>query len=150
MKTFSLPSLRWRRPTSLPTLSTQRLSTPGTSRLEVRPPSLRHAPSSWWERLAFWLFAPAPHDVAPPLNRLPGVQEDFLHSIADLHCDEGRRLAMRVGHARSLRELWHMRIDVYNLVATQRSEFEATQRLSLLNRHFPTRAPRSGFAPLIS
>lgn len=118
------------------------------SRLEVRPPSLRHAPSSFWERILFWLLAPAPMDAAPPLNRLPRVQEDFLQCIDDIEGDDARRLAIRTTHARSLRELWHMRMDVYNLVATHHSEFEAAQRLGRLNRHFPTRAPRSGFAPL--
>ncbi len=149
MRTFALPSLRWRRRTSLPTLTTQRQSRLDSSRLQVRPPSLRHAPSSLWQRAVFWLFAPAPMDAAPPLNRLPGVQDDFLRCIADVRHEERQRLAMRIGHARSLRELWHMRIDVYNLVAMHHSEFEATQRLSALNRHFPSRAPRSAFAALM-
>ena len=144
----ALPLLRFvrsrRYAATLPGLST----TPLSSRLEVRPPSLRHAPSSWWDRLVFWLFAPAPMEAAPPLNRLPGVQEDFLQAIADVRDEAGQRLAMRIGHARSLRELWHMRIDVYTLIAQQHSEFEAAQRVATLNRHFPTRAPRSGFAPL--
>jgi hypothetical protein len=117
--------------------------------MEVRPPSLRHAPSAWWQRVAFWLFAPAPGDAAPPLNRLPRVQDEFLLAIGDMRHDDSQRLAMRIGHARSLRELWHMRIDVYNLIATHHSEFEAAQRLARLNRHFPTRAPRSGFVPLV-
>jgi hypothetical protein len=147
MRTFSLPFMRLRPPSTLPTLPT--LSTVRMSRIEVRPPSLRHEPSSAWRRLAFWLFAPAPRDAAPRLNRLPAVQDEFLSSIADVRNDDRARLALRVGHARSLRELWHMRIDVYNLVATHHSEFEAAQRLSHLNRHFPTRAPRSGFAPLM-
>lgn len=141
--------MRRRRPSALPELSTRRLSyAPTTSRLEVRPPSLRHAPSSLWERVLFWLLAPAPLDAAPPLNRLPRVQQDFLDCIDDIAGDGGRQLSLRVAHARSLRELWHMRIEVYNLVATHRSEFEAAQRLARLNRHFPTRAPRSGFVPL--
>ena len=47
-----------------------------------------------------------------------------------------------------LRELWHLRSELFRQVALQHSQFEAEQRLSRLNRHFPTRAPRSGFAPL--
>ncbi len=42
-----------------------------STRLEVRPPSLRHAPSSFWQRVVFWIMAPEPMDAAPPLNRLP-------------------------------------------------------------------------------
>ena len=52
------------------------LSTPSAFRVEVRPPSLRHAPASWGQRLLFWLLAPAPQDAAPPINRLPGVKRD--------------------------------------------------------------------------
>jgi hypothetical protein len=53
-----------------------------------------------------------------------------------------------VDSARSLRELWHLRSEVYRLVALQTSQSEAERRLADLNHHFPTRAPRSGFAPL--
>lgn len=139
-------------PLSLLFRPSQRLA-PATSRLtrkEVRPPSLRHAPSTTWQRVLFWLSAPAPHDASPPLNRLPQVQDEFRRAIADIDGDAGDRLQRRIAHARSLRELWHMRVDVYNHVAVHRSESEAALRLESLNRHFPTRAPRSGFAPLAS
>lgn len=114
-----------------------------STRLEVRPPSLRHAPSSFWQRVVFWIMAPEPMDAAPPLNRLPGVQSEFLAAIADIQSDAAWDLSHRIGHARSLRELWHMRLDVYNLIAVHRSEFEAAQRLARLNHHFPVRAPRN-------
>jgi hypothetical protein len=118
------------------------------SRLEVRPPSLRHAPSSAWQRLMFWLLAPAPQDSSPPLNRLPGVQADFQRAIDDIDPDVAYLLSVRIMHAHSLRDLWHMRLDLYNLISLQHSEAEAAARLARLNQHFPTRAPRSGFAPL--
>lgn len=124
------------------------LSLPSSLRVEVRPPSLCHAPDSTWQRLMFWLMAPAPQDAAPPLNRLPGVRDDFIVALADVPNDEARTLADRVGLARSLRELWHLRSDVYRLVSLQHNQCEADQRLAGLNRHFPTRAPRSGFVPL--
>ena len=117
---------------------------------EVRPPSLRHAPSSPWQRLMFWLVAPAPQDAAPPLNRLPSVRQDFQLALADVDEAAAYIMSCRITQARSLREMWHLRTDIYTLIAQQRSEFEAAQRLSQLNRHFPTRAPRSGFAPLAS
>ena len=128
-------------------------STLGVSRLtrfDVPPPSLRHAPQSAWERLLFWLMAPAPQDASPPLNRLPAVRDEFRHAVHDIQVEARYCLVMRVAQAHSLRELWHMRVDVYNLIALHHSEFEASQRLALLNRHFPARAPRSGFAPLAS
>lgn len=124
------------------------LSPSALSRLEVRPPSLRHVPAGPWQRLMFWLLAPTPQDASPPLNRLPQVQREFQAAIADVSPAARGALSMRIAHARSLREMWHMRLDVYNVVAVQFSEYEAANRLAQLNRHFPTRAPRSGFAPL--
>lgn len=124
------------------------LSMASSLRVEVRPPSLCHAPDSAWQRLMFWLMAPAPQEAAPPLNRLPGVRDDFVVALADVDTAEARTLADRIDLARSLRELWHLRSDVYRLVSLHHSQYEADQRLAELNRHFPTRAPRSGFVPL--
>lgn len=118
-------------------------------RMECGPPSLRHAPDgSAWQRLMFWLMAPAPQDTAPPLNRLPGVRKEFLATVADISNEEADRLRWRVGEARSLRELWHVRADLYRVVSLCHSQTEAEQRLALLSRHFPARAPRSQFGAL--
>jgi len=118
-------------------------------RLEVRPPSLRHKPSSLWQRLAFWLMAPAPMDSAPPLHRLPAVKAEFLACLDDTVGDEACRLCDQLTRARSLRELWHLRAAVYGVVARQHNQAEAQARVDALNRHFPTRAPRSGFVPML-
>jgi len=117
-------------------------------RVEVRPPSLRHKPSAPWQRLMFWLLAPAPQDAAPPLNRLPAVRADFMNCLRDLAPEHAAGLSDRIDRARSLRDLWHLRPEVFNFVALHHSQTEAEARLTRLNRHFPTRAPRSGFAPL--
>lgn len=117
-------------------------------RVQCRPPSLRHAPGSLWHRLMFWLMAPAPQDAAPPLNRLPDVRTDFMASLADITTEEGDRIRLRIHEARSLRDLWHVRAELYRVVAVAHSQAQAEQRLLLLNRHFPTRAPRSQFAAL--
>ena len=124
------------------------LQDPSSSRVEVCPPSLRHAPASPWQRLLFWLLAPAPTDASPPINRLPNVRADFLDCTSDVTTARVHDLRRLIKDARSLRELWHLRAEVYNAVAIQFNQYEAEQRLSRLNRHFPTRAPRSGFAPL--
>ena len=120
------------------------LNTPSAFRVEVRPPSLRHAPSSLGQRLLFWLLAPAPQEAAPPINRLPGVKSDFLACLNDVHCPASVTLRSAIHGSRSLRELWHLRAEVYNAVGRAHSEFEAERRLQRLNRHFPTRAPRPG------
>lgn len=96
----------------------------------------------------FWLLAPAPQEASPPLNRLPGVRTEFLAAMADIGGPESEQVRSRVHDAPSLRELWHARTDIYRVVALAHSQSEAEQRLLLLNRHFPTRAPRSQFSPL--
>lgn len=117
-------------------------------RVEVCPPSLRQAPLSFWQRLVFWIMAPSPQDAAPPLNRLPRVRNEFLRVLQDIEGQDADRLRWRVDQARSLRELWHLRADAFRVVGVQHSQTEAERRLAELNCHFPTRAPRSQFAPL--
>ena len=118
-------------------------------RAEVCPPSLRQAPRSAWNRLWFWLLAPGPLQASPGLNRLPPVRQDFLDSLDDIRSEAASTLCMRIGQARTLRELWHLRAELYSVVALSHSQHEAERRLARLNRHFPTRAPRSGFVPLL-
>lgn len=93
----------------------------------------------------FWLLAPAPAEAAPPLNRLPLVRDDFMHAIADLPGEVAHGLRHRIVHARSLRELWHLRAEVFSLVGLAHAQGVAEQRLLRLNRHFPARATRSQF-----
>lgn len=120
------------------------LNTPSAFRVEVRPPSLRHAPATLGQRLLFWLMAPAPQEAAPPINRLPGVKQDFLACLDDVDLPQADGLRNAIGGARSLRELWHLRTEVYGLVGRAHAELIADRRLERLNRHFPTRAPRAG------
>ncbi len=124
------------------------LGAPSSLRLGAQPPSLRHAPDSAWHRLVFWLMAPAAHDSAAPPSRLPRVRGDFLAALADVDDDRAGALRHRIDSAHSLRELWHLRAEVFQLVGVTHSQFEAEQRLVQLNTHFPTRAPRSQFAGL--
>jgi hypothetical protein len=109
---------------------------------------LRVTPGAAWQRLMFWLLAPAPQEAAPPLNRLPGVRSEFLNALQDVQSDGAERLRERIRHAHSLRELWHLRADVFREVGVAHTQSEAERRLTRLNRHFPTRAPRSQFDSL--
>lgn len=116
--------------------------------VEVLAPSLVHAPQSRWQRLLFRLISPA-LTAAPPPGQLAGVRADFLAAIEDLRTLEARLVGDRVRVARSLRELWHLRSEIYRVVALARSQFEAEERVQALNRHFSTRPVRaSAFAPL--
>lgn len=139
----SLPTLsRWSRRSTL-------LAPTSGLRIECSPPSLRHAPDGTaWQRFMFWLMAPSPGDAAPPLNRLPGVRTEFLAALTDISGEEADRVRWRIQESRSLRELWHVRADVYSLVAVHHSQAQAEQRLLMLSHHFPARAPRSQFASL--
>lgn len=119
------------------------------ARAEVRPPSLRQPPPSRWRRALFWLLAPAPLDAAPPVSQLSRVRKDFQASVADLAALDRGPLWDRIARAQTQRELWHLRAEVFRVVALAHSQQEAEYRLEHLNRHFPTRSPRSGFTPLL-
>jgi len=118
-------------------------------RAEVCPPSLRQAPRSAWNQLWSWLLAPGGLRASPGLHRLPPVRQDFLDSLDDISDESASTLCTRIGQSRSLRDLWHLRAELYRVVALSHSQHEAERRLALLNRHFPTRAQRSGFVPLL-
>ena len=119
-------------------------------RTEVCPPSLRQAPRSVWNRLWFWLLAPGPLQSSPPAHRLVPVRQDFVDCLADIASTSAESLRLRIARTHTLRELWHLRAELYSVVAIGHSQHEAERRVARLNRHFPTRAPRSGFVPLLS
>lgn len=135
-----------------PSITLQRTPTSsgmGDARVEVRPPSLRQPPLSFWGRAIFWLMAPAPLDASPSIDSLGRVRKDFQSCVADLSAVDSGPLWDRIARAQTLRELWHLRTEVFRLVALAHSQLEAESRLELLNQHFPTRSPRSGFGPLL-
>ena len=82
------------------------------------------------------------------MSRLPAIRADFLTAIRDLGDDDPSALRCRIEQSHSLRELWHLRAEVFRIVAVRHSQSEAERRLTQINHHFPTRAPRSGFMPL--
>ena len=139
MKSLPFLSRRARRST---------LEAPSSLRVEVCPPSLRQAPDSTWQRAMFWLLAPAPQDASPAPSRLHAVRSDFTALLADIDTDAARALCRRIADAGSLRELWHLRAEAYRVIGLGYSQSVAEDRLARMNRHFPTRAPRSQFAPL--
>ena len=135
---------RWvQRPSSAPPSSVMH------SRVEVCPPELWPSSLSWRGRfkrlLASSRWMP---EQARPVNRLGLVKDEFLQHLADLDSTSAQALAERIARARSLRELWHLRSTMYNVVACGATQAEAERRMALMNRHFPMRAPRSGLAPL--
>jgi hypothetical protein len=110
------------------------------SRIEVCPPQLWSSSLGWRGRLRGWLRRSR---GARPSQRLARVKQDFHAATAGLPAALVDGLGDRIERARSLREFWHLRSALYNAVARGLDQLEAERRLGRLNRHFPTRAPRS-------
>jgi hypothetical protein len=81
-------------------------------------------------------------------DRLPAVRDDFADCLDDIGDALAETVRHQIAMANSLRELWHLRAEMYRVIALQHNQWEAERRLAGLNVHFPTRSPRSGFAPL--
>lgn len=86
--------------------------------------------------------------AGPAAQALDRVRSEFLESLGSARAWESALLRERIQRAGSMRELWHLRIDVFNFVSLHHSQAEADEQLAWLNRHFPTRGPRSGFGGL--
>lgn len=70
---------------------------------------------------------------------LAQARHDFCAALDGLSGAASRDLLLRAAHVSSLRELWHLRAELYSLIACERSQAEADRRLALVNRHFPAR-----------
>ena len=122
---------------------------PRSERIEVCPPELLSAVAGrgWLDSTRQLLLRRPTAASRQPhvLARLPAARDDFVASVADIaHTGE---LRQRLQHARSLRELWHLRTEVFERVSLHYDQCEAEARLTRLNRHFPIRSARSGFVP---
>lgn len=119
------------------------------ARLEVCPPRRHAAPRDWLARVKGWLVTgwSGAEPAGNPMNErsvaLAAARQDFFAAAADLKLPAAAALLDRIEFAKSMRELWHLRADVFALVSLERSQIEADRRLAMLNRHFTTRAPRT-------
>lgn len=124
------------------------------ARLEICPPQRPLSAQAWLSRVRSWLSAgwngtPVQEDGGADRSVvLAAARQDFFQSVVDLTLPAAVRLLDRIEFARTMRDLWHLRAEVFALVSLELSQQEADRRLALLNRHFPTRAPRSGFGGL--
>ncbi|HSI61013.1 MAG TPA: hypothetical protein VLA16_25875 [Ideonella sp.] len=116
------------------------------SRIEVRPPAVWGQAESVWVSLWDWLRQ---SDGASerPLRILDEARSDFCAALKDLDGAPASDLLRRGEHARSLRELWHLRAELYSLVARHLNQAEADRRVGLLNRHFPIGTASAAPAP---
>lgn len=108
------------------------------SRTAVRPPAVWGQAEPVWKALWQWMRSGSAPADQRRLATLDEARRDFAQALADLPADDALDLRRRGQSARSLRELWHLRAELYGVVARHRSQAEADRRLRLVNRHFPT------------
>jgi hypothetical protein len=135
-----------------------RLNASGKVRIAVRPPALQPwldsdsglgglPDSSWMDSSPYVaredtkqspLAALRPKRITP----LPAVRNEFLSSLQDLPSVACIDLECRIRGSRSLRELWHLRTEVFKLIAVHLDQRAAQERMTMLNRHFPNNVSR--------
>lgn len=132
----------------------------GPLRTEICPPVSSVLRTDGWRRgLREWLGTGWPvstqagslSELQMPVQTgtpLSLVRREFVDVLKDIRTQQAGDLLARIRAARSLRDLWHLRTEIYNLVAMHRDEAEAGFRLSRLNRFFPQRANRLANAAL--
>lgn len=121
-------------------------------RKEVKPPALFSRAQPQWRQWATkaWHWLWDDEDLADHPRVLQGlsqVKTEFLSVVWDLQSYTATRARESITQARSLRELWHLRADVFRVIAVHRGQAEAYRRLESLNRHFPVRVTSSNEAP---
>jgi hypothetical protein len=119
-------------------------STRISTRTEVRPPALFAASQPVWQRWMAtawqWLWDTEDLENHPRvLQGLQQVKQEFTQALWDLQSYQACAAREQIEQARSLRDLWHQRADLFQVIAIHRGEAEAQARLDRLNRHFPVR-----------
>lgn len=114
---------------------------------QVCPPSLFSRSGPRWRQwvVGFWSWLwdlDEYPDAAPVLTGLTKVKSEFNAAMWDLQSVRANQVRDAVDHARSLRELWHLRADVFRVISNHRGQSEATVRIEALNNHFPVRMSR--------
>lgn len=120
----------------------------GHRRNQVAPPSLfsRSRPlwKSWVSGFWCWLWdmdeLPRTPIAATGLRK---VKSEFNSAMWDLQSLRANQVRTMVEQARSLRELWHLRADVFKVISVHRGQIEAQLRLDALDSHFPVRSSSS-------
>ena len=116
---------------------------PTTLRMNVCPPDVCSKSDSLWSATLRWLVGGDTEAVPALRTPLEKARSEFVAAMAGLIEVDPNALLKRAQHARSLRELWHLRSELYTLIARRISQFEADARLARVNQHFPTRAQRT-------
>lgn len=117
----------------------------GLRRTEVAPPSLfsrnRPAWKAWVMGFWCWLWDMDDSPLTPaPVTGLRKIKSEFNTAMWDLQSMRANQVRGMVEQARSLRELWHLRADVFKVISVHRGQIEAQIRLDALDSHFPVRS----------
>lgn len=117
----------------------------GSRRTQVVPPSLFSRSRPLWKSWlsGFWCWLWDMDDMprtAAPVTGLRKVKSEFNSAMWDLQSMRANQVRSMVEAARSLRELWHLRADVFRVIAVHRGQIEAQLRLDALDSHFPVRS----------
>ncbi len=70
------------------------------------------------------------------------VRVEFAQALHDVPSLRVGELCVRIHRSRSLRELWHLRTELHELITQTLGDTVAQQRMRRLQRHFPRFAPR--------
>jgi hypothetical protein len=120
-------------------------SSHGQRRAQVAPPSLFINSSPIWRAWAtdvwrwLWDLDETPRQPAPTTG-LRRLKSEFASAMWDLQSLRAHQVRQMIEQARSLRELWHLRADVFRVISVHRGQVEAQQRLDTLDGHFPVRS----------
>jgi hypothetical protein len=124
-------------------LRLRRPAPPTTLRIDVCPPDVCPPRDGLWRTTRRWVTR-ADARQAPGLRTpLERARAEFVGATDGFATLESDDLVRRAQHARSMRELWHLRSELYTLIARCASQHEADARLARVNQHFPTRTQRS-------
>lgn len=109
----------------------------------INPPALRHS-DSLMQTLLRWIPGESDAWGAGTSARSPrqqaslaAVRKEFEAALDDIHSDDIDELLKRVRKSRSLRDLWHLRGAVFNVMARAHTQAEAEHRMARLNQRFP-------------
>lgn len=117
----------------------------GSRRVEVAPPSLFSRSQPVWKTWlkGFWSWLWELDEAQPQPAQMGGllmVKTEFCSALWDLQSMRANQVRDMIDRARSLRELWHLRADVFRVISVHRGQVEAQQRLDGLDSHFPVRS----------
>jgi hypothetical protein len=127
-------------------LLNRKVAAPTTIRVDVCPPDVCPAREGSWATILRRIFVNDAERGDPGETPLSRARAEFVEALDGLGAIEASDLNCRAQHARSLRELWHLRTELYTLIACRMSQHEADARLARVNRHFPLRTQRVSLA----